>query len=231
MADARRLRSIALFGGTFDPVHFGHLRMALELKEALGVDEMRMLPSHRPAHRETPGVSGAHRREMLAIALRGCSELQLDERELRRAGDTYTVDTLEELRAELGEEVSLAFCMGLDSLLTLPSWHRWEHLLELAHLVVVTRPGWQLPHRNSGPGHEEVAVLVERHAGEVSHLLSEPRGRLVLREQTLLPISATHIRQLVADGRSPRFLLPAAVLQYIEDNQLYTGAGDGAGQN
>ncbi|WP_237055131.1 nicotinate-nucleotide adenylyltransferase [Microbulbifer sediminum] len=230
MEGKRKLHAVALFGGTFDPVHFGHLRMALELKEVLGVDEMRMLPSHRPAHRETPGVSGAHRREMLAIALQGCRELQLDERELRRGGDTFTVDTLEELRAEMGPRVSLSFCMGLDSLLTLPSWHRWERLLELAHLVVVTRPGWQLPHRHSGPGSEEVAGLLERHAGDIHDLLSEPGGRLVVREQTMLPISATRIRQLVRDGRSPRFLLPAAVLQYIEDKQLYTGAGGSAGQ-
>lgn len=223
--------TIALFGGTFDPVHFGHLRMALELGEALAVDEMRLLPSHRPAHRETPGVSAGHRRRMLEIALAGCPELQLDDRELRRGGATYTVDTLEELRAELGAEVSLSFCMGLDSLLTLPSWHRWQRLLELAHLVVVARPGWQLPVRGDGAGQgDAVARLLERHAGGVEDLHAEPGGRLLVREQTLLPISATHIRQLVAGGRSPRFLLPAAVVEYIQNHQLYREAGAGSGQ-
>lgn len=131
-------RTIALFGGTFDPVHFGHLRMALELHQALAFDETRILPSHQPKHRQTPGVSSEHRRQMLALALQGCAELQLDERELRRPGPTYTVDTLEELRAELGDEVSISFCMGLDSLLTLPGWHQWQRLLQLAHLVVAT---------------------------------------------------------------------------------------------
>ncbi|WP_250458743.1 nicotinate-nucleotide adenylyltransferase [Microbulbifer litoralis] len=222
--------TIALFGGTFDPVHFGHLRMALELRQALGFDEMRLLPSHRPRHRESPGVSAEHRRQMLALALAGCDELALDDRELRRGGDTYTVDTLEELRRELGCDVSISFCMGLDSLLTLPAWHRWQRLLELAHLVVVARPGWQLPRRDAGGAEAAVAELLERCAGKAKQLHSEPCGRLVVREQTLLPISATDIRQLIASGQSPRFLLPTAVLQYIEDNQLYRQAAAAAGE-
>lgn len=211
-------RAIALFGGTFDPVHFGHLRMALELKEALGFDEMRLLPSHQPRHRQSPGVSPERRREMLALAIRDCPELTLDDRELCRGGDTYTVDTLEALRAELGESVSLSFCMGLDSLLTLPTWHRWQRLLELAHLVVATRPGWHLPEEG------EVAELLRSHEGEPRSLRESPAGSIVVREQTLLPISATRIRQLIERGQSPRFLLPDAVLQYIEDKQLYRTA-------
>ncbi|WP_237066418.1 nicotinate-nucleotide adenylyltransferase [Microbulbifer guangxiensis] len=213
--------TIALFGGTFDPVHFGHLRMALELKETLGFSEMRLLPSHQPRHRQTPGVSSRHRREMLALAIRDCPELALDDRELRRGGDTFTVDTLEELRAELGESVSLCFCMGLDSLLTLPTWHRWQRLLELAHLVVVARPGWHLPAEG------DVADLLNQHRGEPQCLRDSPAGRIVVREQTLLPISATRIRQLIGRGQSPRFLLPDAVLQYIEDKQLYRTAAEG----
>lgn len=214
-------RTIALFGGTFDPVHFGHLRMALELKEALGFDEMRLLPCHQPRHRQTPGVSSEHRRQMLALAIRDCPQLAMDDRELRRGGDTYTVDTLEELRAELGDSVSISFCMGLDSLLTLTSWHRWHRLLELAHLVVVTRPGWQLP------GEGDVAELLNARRGEQHHLRERASGRIVVREQTLLPISATRIRQLIARGQSPRFLLPDAVLEYIEDKRLYRTAAEG----
>lgn len=209
------MKTIALFGGTFDPVHFGHLRMALELRQALGFDEMRLVPSHQPKHRQGPGVSPGHRRRMLALALQDCDELQLDERELNRPGPTYTVDTLEELRGELGAEVSISFCMGLDSLLTLHSWHRWHRLLELAHLVVVARPGWQLPREGA------VAKLLQKYGGGVEQLHREALGRLVLREQTLLPISATDIRRMIAGGRSPRYLLPDAVLNYIEDNQLY----------
>lgn len=225
-----KLPTIALFGGTFDPVHFGHLRMALELRQALGVGEMRLLPSHRPRHRESPGVSAEHRRQMLALALRGCDELSMDDRELVRGGDTYTVDTLEQLRGELGDRVSISFCMGLDSLLTLPAWHRWKRLLELAHLVVVARPGWRMPQKSGSGVEAEVAELLARRAGKVEHLHSEPRGRLVVREQTLLPISATDIRHLISGGQSPRFLLPAAVLEYIEDNQLYRQAAPAAGK-
>ncbi|WP_346837260.1 nicotinate-nucleotide adenylyltransferase [Microbulbifer sp. SAOS-129_SWC] len=219
MTDKRH--TVALFGGTFDPVHFGHLRMALELQQALGFDQMRLLPSHQPRHRQSPGVSPERRRQMLQLALDGCDELQLDLRELNRGGPTYTVDTLEELRSELGDDVSISFCMGLDSLLTLPSWHRWERLLQLAHLVVATRPGWQLPQRDAGGAETQVAALLDECRGEAEDLKRESRGRLVVREQTLLPISATRIRHLVARGKSPRFLLPAAVLQYIEDNRLY----------
>ena len=212
---AQKLKTIALFGGTFNPVHFGHLRMALELKEALGFDEMRLLPSHQPAHRGEPEVSALDRHQMLALALEHCPELILDDRELNREGATYTVDTLEEMRSELGDEVSISFCMGLDSLLGLPSWHRWEKLVELAHLVVVARPGWQVPAAG------EVAELVAQHRGDYSHLASEAAGRILVREQTLLPISATAVRELIGAGRSPRFLLPERVLDYIENHQLY----------
>lgn len=208
-------QTIALFGGTFNPVHFGHLRMALELKEVLGFDEMRLLPSHQPAHRAEPGVTADARRDMLAMALENCPALQLDERELQRKGPTYTVDTLEELRAELGDDVSISFCMGLDSLLGLPSWHRWERLIQLAHLVVVTRPGWQLPHDG------EVAELLAAHRGDATGLKDKAAGCILLREQTLLPISATGIRSLIGGGRSPQFLLPERVLDYIQTHQLY----------
>ncbi|WP_299947649.1 nicotinate-nucleotide adenylyltransferase [uncultured Microbulbifer sp.] len=218
---ATKRQSIALFGGTFDPVHFGHLRMALELRQALGFDEMRILPSHQPRHRESPGVSPGQRCQMLVLALAGCDELQLDERELRRGGVTYTVDTLEELRAELGPEVSISFCMGLDSLLSLHHWHRWQSLLALAHLVAVTRPGWSPPQRGKEGDNPQLIDLLERHRGTIADLHGEPCGRLVVREQSLLPISSTHIRQLLGSGQSPRYLLPAAVLQYIEDHQLY----------
>ncbi|MBB5212763.1 nicotinate-nucleotide adenylyltransferase [Microbulbifer hydrolyticus] len=189
--------------------------MALELKELLGFDEMRLLPSHQPAHRAEPGVSAGARRDMLALALEHCPALLLDERELQRAGPTYTVDTLEELRAELGSEVSISFCMGLDSLLGLPGWHRWERLIQLAHLVVVTRPGWQIPRDG------EVAELLARHRADAAELKRKPAGCILLREQTLLPISATGIRSLIASGRSPQYLLPERVFDYIQTHQLY----------
>ncbi|MCA0893055.1 nicotinate-nucleotide adenylyltransferase [Microbulbifer agarilyticus] len=208
-------KTLALFGGTFDPIHFGHLRMALELKQSLGFDEMRLLPSHQPAHRAAPGVTAEKRRDMLALALEDCPELVLDIRELLRAGPTYTVDTLEELRGELGTELSISFCMGMDSLLGLPSWHRWQRLLELAHLVVVARPGWEIP--ASG----QVADLLAAQRGELADIQQQPAGKILVQEQRLLPISATDIRNQLHSGRSPQFLLPERVLDYIQSQGLY----------
>nr|WP_010132202.1 nicotinate-nucleotide adenylyltransferase [Microbulbifer agarilyticus] len=212
---ARSSNTLALFGGTFDPIHFGHLRMALELKQSLGFDEMRLLPSHQPAHRAAPGVTAEKRREMLALALDDCPELVLDPRELLRAGPTYTVDTFEELRSELGTGVSISFCMGMDSLLGLPSWHRWQRLLELAHLVVVARPGWELP--ASG----QVADLLAARRGALADIQRQPAGKILVQERRLLPISATDIRHQIHSGRSPQFLLPERVLDYIQSQGLY----------
>ena len=208
-------QTLALFGGTFDPVHFGHLRMALELKQDLGFDEMRLLPAHQPAHRAAPGVTAERRRDMLALALQDCPELVLDARELQRAGPTYTVDTLEELRRELGDKVSISFCMGMDSLLGLPRWHRWPRLLELAHLVVVARPGWTLPEEG------EVPDLLAAHRGTLADIRQQPAGRILVRALSLLPISATDIRTQIESGRSPQFLLPERVLDYIQTHRLY----------
>ncbi|WP_043318683.1 nicotinate-nucleotide adenylyltransferase [Microbulbifer sp. HZ11] len=208
-------KTLALFGGTFDPVHFGHLRMALELKQVLGFQEMRLLPSHQPAHRAAPGVTAERRRDMLALALQGCPELVLDPRELQRAGPTYTVDTLEELRSELGDQISISFCMGMDSLLGLPGWHRWQRLLELAHLVVVARPGFDIP------GEGEVAELVAAKRGALVDIQQQPAGSILLQELSLLPISATDIRAQIHSGHSPQFLLPERVLDYIQTHRLY----------
>jgi len=153
-------RKIGIFGGTFDPIHIGHLRMALELKEQLGLDEMRLLPCHQPPHRDAPQVSSVQRVEMLRIALQDCPELQLDERELLRDKPSYTYDTLMELRAELGSEVSLVLCMGEDAFAGLPTWYRWQELIRLAHLVVIARPGWNIP--ESGDARD----LLDKYQGE-----------------------------------------------------------------
>jgi nicotinate-nucleotide adenylyltransferase len=207
--------SIGIFGGTFDPVHLGHLRLALELKQSLQFDEMRLLPCHLPAHRTTPEVTSDVRAQMLQMALRDCPELQLDLRELKRESPSYTYDTLVQLRAELGIEVSISFCMGADSFVGLASWHRWQELLKLAHLVVVARPGWELPRTGV------LAELLAQHQCAADALSSRPAGGLLCIAPRLLPISATEIRALVAAGQSPQFLLPDAVWQFIQNQGLY----------
>ena len=213
-------RKIGIFGGTFDPVHIGHLRMALELKEQLGLDEMRLLPCHQPPHRDAPQVSSAQRAEMLRIALQDCPELQLDERELQRDKPSYTYDTLLELRAELGSEVSLVLCMGEDAFAGLPNWYCWQELIRLAHIVVISRPGWAIP--DSG----EARDLLNKHQREPKSLShepfdDEPAGSIVLQSPRLLPISATEIRQQIQAGGSAQFLVPDAVWNYIKAKQLY----------
>jgi nicotinate-nucleotide adenylyltransferase len=209
-------KTLGIFGGTFDPIHFGHLRLALELKQQLNLDEMRLLPCYLPPHRATPSVSAAQRVEMLRIALHDCTELQLDERELARAKPSYTYDTLCELRAEVGKEVSLCLCMGMDSFTTLDTWHRWRELIQLAHLVVVARPGWELPATGV------VAELLNRHSANEQQLVQSAAGAVVVVAPRLMPISATEIRQLITEGKSPQFLLPDNVWHYIREQHLYS---------
>lgn len=208
-------KKIGIFGGTFDPIHIGHLRMALELKQQLGLDEMRLLPAHRPPHRDAPQVSSLERAEMLRIALQNCPELQLDERELQREKPSYTYDTLLELRTELGNEVSLVLCMGEDAFAGLPNWYCWQELIGLAHMVVLARPGWAIPELG------EARDLLARYQRDVKSLDYEPAGSIVLFSPRLLPISATEIRAQIKAGNSAQFLVPDAVWNYICTHNLY----------
>ena len=206
---------VGIFGGTFDPIHFGHLRLALELKQLLQFDEMRLLPCHLPPHRATPAVTSELRAQMLRLALADCPELMLDEREMARATVSYTYDTLCELRADLGAEVSINLCLGTDAFAGLTQWHRWQELPQLANLVVVARPGWSLP--ALGP----VAELLAQQTNDIERLGQCAAGLLVSLAPRLLPISATEIRALIGAGQSPQFLLPEAVWQFIQTQGLY----------
>lgn len=208
-------KTFGIFGGTFDPIHIGHLRMALELKQQLKLDEMRLLPCYLPPHRATPGASAEQRVAMLELALQGCAELTMDQRELLREKPSYTYDTLCEFRAELGEQISLCLCMGMDSFVTLDQWHEWRQLIRLAHIVVVERPGYEAP--SVGP----VADLLRRHRVEVEAIHAAPAGAVIVASPALLPISATAIRAQINAGESPQFLLPDSVWSYIRAQGLY----------
>ncbi len=208
-------KKIGLFGGTFDPVHIGHLRLALELKQQLELDEMRLLPCYKPPHREAPQATSMQRTQMLRIALENCLELQLDERELLRDKPSYTYDTLLDLRAELGDEVSLILCMGEDAFAGISNWYCWRELIHLAHIVVIARSGWSLP--KSG----DVANLLQAYQSDVNSLNNKSAGSIVLQSPRLLPISATEIRKQVHTGESAQFLVPDSVWQYISKQNLY----------
>jgi len=210
---------IGILGGTFDPVHHGHLRLARECLDSLGLAEVRLIPVHSPPHRAVPAATPAQRLRMLEIATQGAPGLVADGRELERGGHSYTIDTLEPLRREAGDR-PLCLLMGMDAFRQINTWKRWTALLEYAHIVVVDRPGKE-PRFDD----REVAGLFVEHAApgpDTLHAL--PAGRILRLNAPLLDISATHIRELIAAGRSPRWLLPDAVIDYIQREKLYQSA-------
>lgn len=209
---------VAMFGGTFDPLHLGHLRVAWEAAEALGA-EVRMMPASVPPHRAQPVATAAQRSAIMQAALAGQSRLLLDTRELDRDGPSYSVDTLASLRRELGPEPALVMLVGADALAGLPSWHRWQQLLEQAHIGVLTRPG----HPGTLP--EAVArAFPDCLCDQAAALRMAPHGKVLPIEVTALDISASRVRELLAAGREPRFLLPEAVLDRPELLQPYRRA-------
>jgi nicotinate-nucleotide adenylyltransferase len=207
---------VGVFGGTFNPVHYGHLRSALELVERLQLEQLRLMPSAQPPHRESPQCSAAHRAAMVELAVAGEPRLACDARELRRAGRSYTIDSLIELRSELGPETGLCMVLGCDAVLDITSWHRWQELLDWAHIVVIARPGWELPSAGT------VAQWLSAHRLEDPRALrQQPTGGIVIEELRPLAISSTEIRDLLAAQRSARYLMPQSVLDYIQTHQLY----------
>ena len=207
---------VGVFGGTFNPVHYGHLRSALELVERLGLEQLRLMPCAVPPHRELPTCSAEHRCAMVELAVAGEPRLLCDARELHRTGKSFSIDSLIELRAELGEQRSLCLVMGCDALLGITGWHRWRELLDWAHIVVIARPGWELPAAG------EVAEWLSSHClSAASALRQRPAGGILVEELRPLQISSTEIRQMIAAGHSPRYLLPEPVLGYIHRHKLY----------
>lgn len=212
---------IGVLGGTFDPIHYGHLRLAEEAGEALRLGEVRLLPSGTPPHRSVPGVSAEHRLAMVRLAAQGNARLSVDEREVRRAGPGYMFDTLTELRAEAGTARALVLLLGADAFLELATWHRWHELLNLAHIAVAHRPGFpaeRWAERMPQPLAREYSARLMPQPLAV-HL--SPAGGIVVVPFTALDISATAIRDMLRAGRSPRYLLPDAVLDYIQSHRLY----------
>lgn len=206
---------IGIFGGTFDPIHYGHLRCAWEIAGQLELSEVRMLPSGQPPHRRAPMATSEQRRRALELALDGQSLLRLDTRELDRPGPSYMVDTLTSLRAEVGTHC-LCLILGQDAFNGLTGWQRWQQLTELAHLVVITRPGAEPP--DTGP----LAALIEARSVEsLDELRARPAGAILFRTVTALGFSASGIREQLANGLSPRYLLPDAVLDYLVREGVY----------
>lgn len=212
---------VGILGGAFNPVHNGHLRSAVEIRDHLGMREMRLMPAASPPHRPVPDCSASDRARLVELAVESEPGLVCDTRELRRGGPSYTVDSLEELRSELGETTSLCLVMGADAVARLDGWHRWRDIGRLAHIVVIARPGWE------PPGRGVVADHLRRHSTDAAESLRrEPCGYVLLERMTPLAISSTHIRRLIAAGRSPRYLLPDAVWRHIQCAGLYGRGAD-----
>jgi nicotinate-nucleotide adenylyltransferase len=209
------MEPIGLFGGTFDPIHFGHLRTAFELWQALRLSEVRFMPTGNPPHREAPLAEGALRVDMVRAAVAGQSGFVVDDREIRRTGMSYTVDSLAELRAEFPER-SLCLMLGMDAFLGMPNWHRWREIFELAHVIVAHRPGWKAP--MTGPLGE---VMVDRGTGNVRELHSSKAGRIHIHSVTQLEIASTDLRQLILGGRDLRYLVPEPVRDIILKTGCY----------
>ena len=206
---------IGIFGGTFDPVHFGHLRAADEAREGLFLSSLRILPAGTPPHRPNTFAAAEHRLAMLRLALEGHDDLWADDREVRRKGFSFMVDTLQEIREEEGE-VPLLLMIGQDAANSLDSWHRWQRLFSLAHIVIMRRPDSR--HVYSGRLFEEIQP---RTVNSPQALSKAPAGLVLPLEVTQLAISSTEIRNRIAAGKSPRFLLPDGVIDYIRKHGLY----------
>jgi len=209
---------LGLFGGTFDPIHLGHLRLAETAREALGLARVRLIPAGQPPHRATPGASGADRLAMARLATADNPAFEVDAAEVTAAQASFTILTLERLRAELGPERPLVLLLGVDAFLGLPTWRRWTELLDFAHLAVANRPGYSL---DAAQMPAALADLVARRKASPAALGAAPAGAIVPFEMTPLAISATDIRARAAAGLSLRYLLPPPVVDYISRHQLY----------
>lgn len=209
---------LGLLGGTFDPVHVAHLRLAIEVRERLQLDEVRLMPAPRPRLRDVPQVDAPTRLRLLQAAVNGVPGLAVDERELAASGPTRTVDTLRSVRDDEGER-PVCLIIGADAATRLDRWHEWQRLIELAHLIIARRPGAQLP--SSGP----VATLIER-CGDtrLSALSDQPAGVIHICDIPGLDISATAVRDRLAQGRSVEFLVPEKTHQILVKENLYASS-------
>ena len=215
------VKAVGLLGGTFDPIHFGHLRLAEEMGEVLGLQEVRILPAGHPPHRGQPRAASHHRLEMARRAVAGNPRFVLDEREIHKASPSYSVETLTVLRGELPPDVPMILFMGADAFMGLTTWHRWQELLDLAHLAVAHRPGFSSAVWEDALPEPLRKLLATRRCEQPAELTEKPTGLIHLHAITQLDISASQIRERALRGKSLRYLLPDSVIDYINENHLY----------
>ncbi len=220
------MKVIGLLGGTFNPIHFGHLRMAQELADTLSFDQVRFIPSANPPHKSRPLVTAEHRAAMVRLGIVNNPIFSFDDRELHRTGASYTIDTLQSLRDELGHDVSLVLLMGSDAFTIFNTWHRWEEIIQQCHITLVQRPHTQ---QNSEKSTQEIELLpkiletfLHNHYTENGDDLHEsPAGFITMQQVTALDISSTAIRHTLQQKKSSRYLMPDNVIDYMHTHQLY----------
>lgn len=211
---------MGIFGGSFDPIHYGHLRTAFELIEALNLAEVRFLPAGTPPHREAPCADASLRVALVRAAIAGQPGFIVDDRELRREGPSYSVDTLLDLRAEHAHR-SICLVVGMDAFLGFPQWHQWREILQLAHLVVAHRPGWQAPAEGTLG-----ELLMDRGTARPRDLHEARAGRIFIHAVTQLEISSSAIRDMVRAGRQPTYLMPDPVCRLLAESGCYSAAAE-----
>jgi nicotinate-nucleotide adenylyltransferase len=208
-------RCIGMFGGTFDPIHYGHLRTALEIQTRLDLAQVRFVPCNQPPTEKAPLLSARDRFSMVAAAIESEPGFVADRRELDRPGVSYTAETLASLRAEW-PQTPIAMIVGMDAFLSLTTWYRWQAILDLAHIVVAHRPGWQVPDEG------ELARLIEaRRAPTVESLHRRRAGLIQIEAVTQLEISSTELRRSISLGIDPKYLVPPAVRALILATECY----------
>ena len=209
---------IGIYGGTFDPVHYGHLRTALEVSQAFQLTELRFVPCQTPPHRGVPAAGAEHRLAMLRLAIAGQAGFLVDERELNRPGPSFMFDTMQSLHQDTDNE---CFCLviGMDAFLSFHLWHRWQELSDLCHIVVMTRPGYQFS--ESDTVYELAEFVKSRLVIEKELLNTRSAGLFYLQVVSQLEISATQIRALCHSGGDLHYLLPDRVIEYINEHHLY----------
>lgn len=213
-------KHIALLGGTFDPIHIGHLRMAVELRLA-GFDEVRLIPNSVPPHRDQPKASAEQRLAMVQLACdqlsrQGMTGIVAEDIELKREQPSYSIATLEQLREQLPADTALSWVIGDDAWESIHSWHRISEFLPLANLVIINRG-----HENQFSVDTLQGQWLKEHATELDNLLECTNGKLIRLNWRLLDVSATYLRRLLAQGQGAQLLTPDVVLNYIAENQLY----------
>jgi len=207
---------ICILGGTYDPVHFGHLRTALDVQQALGISQVHLLPCRVPPHRDEPHLPASARLELLELAVQNEAALQIDTRELEREGPSWMVDTLQSLRKDIGPDEPLCLALGMDALAGLASWHHWQDIPALCHLVVMHRAGYDWPAEG-----EVADWLKTARMDDAATLHGAPAGWVAAVRVTQLDISSTGIRRLLAAGHNARYLLPEAVLERMTQENWY----------